>query len=142
MRTLFAAMMLCLGAGAAGLTQDQPQTMPATAPSLSAEAEVCTAVVDRMPSGGGTIFGADVGTLCCWSRITGAVGETTIVHIWSYNGKEMAVVELPVRSSSWRTHSRKNILPEWTGNWEVKVVDADGNTLKSVAFTVGTATTQ
>jgi len=142
MRSLLAIMTLCLAAITSGFAQDQPLATQTPTQTLSAEAEVCTTVVDRMPSGSATSFGADVGTLCCWSRITGAVGETTIVHIWMCNGKEMAVVELPVKSGSWRTFSRKNILPEWTGNWEVKVVDAAGNALKTIAFTVGTVTAQ
>jgi hypothetical protein len=44
---------------------------------------------------------------------------------------------LPVRSIAWRTYSEKKILPQWTGNWEVKVVDTTGATLTSVAFTIG-----
>jgi hypothetical protein len=42
-----------------------------------------------------------------------------------------------VKSVAWRTFSQKKILPQWTGNWEVKVVDSSGATLGSVAFTVG-----
>jgi hypothetical protein len=90
-----------------------------------------------MPTGGATSFNDDVGTLHCWSKITGAHGETTIKHIWMRDGKEMATVELSVKGDPWRTFSQKKIAPQWTGNWEIKVVDADGTTLKSISFTVG-----
>ncbi|HVP07867.1 MAG TPA: DUF2914 domain-containing protein [Candidatus Acidoferrum sp.] len=127
-----------------GYAQTPQQTTPPTPPpapeqTLKAEVQVCTGITDRMPTGGGTSFGADVGALYCWCKITGAKTETTIKHVWSFNGKEMASVELPVKSVAWRTNSQKKILPAWTGNWEVKVVDAAGNTLGSVAFTVGAA---
>ncbi len=117
----------------------RPTPPPAPEQTLKAEVQVCTGITDRMPTGAGTSFGTDVATLYCWSKITGSKTETTIKHVWSYNGKEMASVELPVKSVAWRTSSQKRILPEWIGNWEVKVVDAAGNTLGSVAFTVGAA---
>lgn len=142
MRYLVTSLLLSLVIAASGYSQGQTPTTPAPTPSLSAEVEVCTAVVDRAPTGTATNFGADVGTLYCWSKITGAAVETTVKHIWMYEGKKMAVVDLPVRSGYWRTHSSKKILPEWTGKWEVQVVDAAGNTLKSATFTVGAATKQ
>lgn len=105
---------------------------------MAAEVQVCTGITDKMPTGAATSFGADVGSLYCWCKITGGSGETTIKHVWSHDGKEMASIELAVKGASWRTNSQKKILPQWTGNWEVKIVDASGATLKSVSFTVGT----
>ena len=49
------------------------------------------------------------------------------------------MVDLPVKSASWRTYSSKTIPEYWTGDWEVRVVDAEGNTLASIPFTVGKA---
>jgi len=142
MRYLVTSLLLGVVFAASGFSQGQTPATPPPAPSLSVEVEICTAVVDRAPAGTATSFGADVGTLYCWSKITGAAGETTIKHIWMYEGKKMAVVDLPVKSNYWRTHSSKKILPEWTGNWEVQVVDAAGDTLKTAAFTVGAAPKQ
>ncbi|MBI5868795.1 MAG: DUF2914 domain-containing protein [candidate division Zixibacteria bacterium] len=132
---------------ATGLAQDQKAAdtaaasekkvpVPAAA-TLTAEVQVCTSITDRMPTGTASSFAADVGTLYCWSKITGAKGETAVKHVWSHEGKEMLSVDLSVKSISWRTFSQKSILPSWTGNWEVKVVDAGGATLASAAFTVG-----
>jgi hypothetical protein len=137
MRNLTATIMTILICASGIWAQDQTQTTTAPSPTLSAEAEVCTAVVDRMPSGSGVSFPAGVVSLCCWSRITGATGEVNIKHVWLYEGKTMAVVDLPIKGTPWRTYSQKKILPEWTGRWEVKVTDLAGNELKSIAFTVG-----
>ena len=110
-----------------------PQT-PAE-PVLKAELVVCTSVVDRTPQGTDTTFSLSAGSLYCWSKVTGASGETTVTHVWLHNGEVLAQVPLPVRSTSWRSWSQKNLYG-MVGNWEVKVVDATGNTLGRVSFTV------
>ena len=81
-------------------------------------------------------FSADVERVYLWCRVEGAPDTTEIRHVWYHDGKEMAVVSLPVKSSSWRTWSSKKILPGWIGNWEVRVVGADGGTLATVPFEV------
>jgi hypothetical protein len=48
----------------------------------------------------------------------------------------MAHVELTVGSPDWRTVSSKSLLPDWTGEWEVRVLDAAGNLLRTESFTV------
>lgn len=103
---------------------------------ISVEAVLCTDVVDRQPVGEADTFGDDVGKVWLWTRVKGATDTTFVKHNWYFEGNEMASVELAVKSPNWRTYSSKNILPEWDGNWEVKVVDASGQTLVSKKFTV------
>lgn len=99
------------------------------------EAAVCLEVVDREPVGTAERFAADVGTLACFTRITGGGGQV-VVHAWIHEGTTRARVELEVGSDSWRTWSTKQILPSWTGSWEVKIMTPDGQVLKTVPFTV------
>jgi hypothetical protein len=106
-----------------------------TEPVLKAELVVCTSVVDRTPQGGDTTFALSVDSLYCWSKITGSSDETTVTHVWLHEGEVLAQVPLPVRSSYWRTWSVKKLYG-MAGNWEVKVIDATGNTLGRVSFTV------
>jgi hypothetical protein len=113
------------------------ETMPKAASSVTVEAQLCTDVQERMPVGAAESFSADVGKVCLWCKVMGATDTTFIKHVWSHQGKEMATVELPVRSSSWRTWSCKTILPEWTGEWEVKALGAKGEVLKALTFTIG-----
>lgn len=100
------------------------------------QAAICTAVADRSPVGTGEVFGSDVGSLWCFTRITGVKGESTISHVW-YRG-DSAVHEQPlmVRGPSWRTWSMKRIPSEWSGSWHVDVVAADGTVLKTIPFSV------
>lgn len=104
--------------------------------SLTVEAQLCTGIEERMPVGVAENFSADVGKVYFWCKVMGAADTTFIKHVWSYQGQEMAVVELPVRSSSWRTWSYKTLLPEWTGEWEVKAIDANGEVLEDLTFTI------
>jgi hypothetical protein len=107
-----------------------------TESTLMAEVQVCTSVVDRVPQGTDTTFSITVGSVYCWSKITGAaVGETSVTHVWMHEGVEMARVELPVRSASWRTHSQKNLYGK-SGNWEVQVLDSTGKMLASTKFKI------
>jgi hypothetical protein len=111
------------------------QAQTAASSELKAELIVCTSVVDRVPQGADSTFALSVGSIWCWSKVTGASGETTVTHVWVHNGSEVARVPLQVRAGSWRTWSQKNLYDK-TGNWEVKLLDASGNTVSQVSFTV------
>lgn len=102
---------------------------------VAVEAEVATAVVDRMPQGSAVTFPADVGELFVWTQVTGA-GGTSMQHVWMHDGSEFPVA-LAVGGSPWRTWSSKVIPPEWTGEWTVEIRDQDGTVLETLTFTVG-----
>jgi hypothetical protein len=132
-------ILILLLTTAAAFSQDtkSAQPSPTNAPALTADVQICTEITDRACAGGATAFDANVGKLYCWSQVTGGSGEATIKHIWSHAGKVLLEVPLTVKGNRWRTWSSKNIAASQTGEWEVKVVDASGNTIKSVTFTVG-----
>jgi hypothetical protein len=100
------------------------------------EAVVTTQVSDRAPVDVIQTYPATVERLFCFTRVTGAAADTTIVHVWSLRGKETSRIELPVRSSDWRTWSSKTIYPGSAGDWKVDILDAEGALLKSVSFTL------
>ncbi len=125
------------GMGLALIALLTPQTLWAQAELTVTESAISRDVVDRMPVGADTTFTSDVGRLYCWTRITGAEGETTVHHVWIHGDEERADLELRVGASPWRTWSNKAIVPEWTGDWRVEVRDADGNELETIRFTVG-----
>ncbi len=100
------------------------------------EAVITTAVVDRAPVDAVESYPVTVGKLYCFTRVSGAIEDTFITHVWYYQDDEMARVDLPVRSSNWRTWSSKSFLPSWAGQWRVDVHDAQGNVLVSLPFTL------
>ncbi|MCK4304916.1 MAG: DUF2914 domain-containing protein [Candidatus Eisenbacteria sp.] len=97
---------------------------------------IARSVVDREPVDPGTVFPADVGRVACFTQIQSAASQTHIIHVWYWKDQEMARVELPVRSLSWRTWSTKRILSEWVGPWKVVILDPDGTELGTLPFEV------
>jgi len=125
-RTLFGAVLVAAALGAPDRATAQ----------VTVEAQIAEAIVDRAPQNPGTEFPADVGSVSCWSTVTGAAG-TTIQHVWIHGEMEFPVT-LQIGGSPWRTWSSKRIPPEWAGEWRVEIRDAEGNLLDTLAFTVGT----
>lgn len=100
------------------------------------EAVVATDIQDREPVGVDSTFTADVGTVYFYTVFEGDFGEMDVEHVWLRDGEEIARVPLTVEGPRWRTWSSKEILPDWTGTWTVKVVDSDGAERASVDFTL------
>ena len=104
--------------------------------AVTVEIAIGKNIADRMPADTASAFGTDVGTLVCWTKVTGAAAGTKITHVWSH-GPHSATVELTVGGSPWRTYSRRTIPSDWTGEWKVEVKDETGKVLATKTFTVG-----
>lgn len=128
MKHLFSILLLVGLLLGSGLAQDTQLTVDQIA--------VCTAIEDRVPVGEDTVFTSDVGQLFCFTKISGAEGETEIAHVWYFDGEEKAKVTLTIKGQSWRTWSSKKIAEEWIGPWRVEVVDGNGEVLASKAFEI------
>jgi hypothetical protein len=99
-------------------------------PSVTVEIKVGTGINNLEPTGVADKFTLDDKQLVGWSRIVGAQEPTTIHHVWLYEREEKANIELAVKSSSYRTYSRKSLW-NWAGEWVLEVRDANGKTLGS-----------
>lgn len=66
----------------------------------------------------------------------------TAIHRWEYDGKVVAEVEFNVQGPRWRVWSSKSLVPQWTGDWKVSVVNGAGEVIseKNLAYDVATAT--
>ena len=125
---LFAVGMLVLGVGA--MAQDAPGSSVDIAFGTDIDRE------KRELVGESTVFAAGIEKITCLTWLKGLEAPTSVTHVWYRDGKTMARVDLNVASSHWRTWSSKRLLPDWTGHWEVKVLDSDGRVLGSAGFDV------
>ena len=75
----------------------------------------------------------DVGEILFFSELVDLEGQT-VVHRWEYEGQVMAEVPIAVGGPRWRVHSSKRLLPGWTGEWTVTVLDESGTALHSGSF--------
>jgi hypothetical protein len=97
--------------------------------------QICTSVADRQPVGADVSFAKDVGTLYCFTKLSGAQ-DSVITHAWYYKDKEALKVELNIKAKTWRTWSQKKILPASTGEWRVDILSSDGKVLSTKNFSI------
>ncbi|RJQ84613.1 MAG: DUF2914 domain-containing protein [Desulfobacteraceae bacterium] len=100
------------------------------------DAVVCHDIVNREPVGSGDVFAKEIAKVFCYCRVVGASEESSITQNWYYQGTLKASIQLPVRSRNWRTWSYKTLAPEWTGEWMVEILSAEGTPLGSIVFFV------
>jgi hypothetical protein len=101
-------------------------------------------LVDRAPvsASGCTVaacstrYADTVGTVIFWTRLAGGAPGRWVEHVWFHGENEIARVRQKVEGATWRTWTRKKILPEWTGDWRVEVRAEDGTLLAERFFTI------
>jgi hypothetical protein len=117
---------------------EPPAVVPANSGLRVLRAYVCKGIEQGEPTEAGKSFIPEDGVLrlCCFSEIAGAAGPDMVYHVWRWGDREMARVELEVKSSRWRTWSTKRILDEWRGEWHVDITDSSGGVLTRLEFSV------
>ncbi|MCB4757287.1 MAG: DUF2914 domain-containing protein [Elusimicrobia bacterium] len=118
--------LVVLGLGLATLGA-QEAVAPAVSP-LRVDLKIGTGIENREPVGVAETFGEGMTQLVGWTYVRGATEPTEITHVWSCDGKEMMSVSLQVKSSSYRTWSRKNV-SGMRGMWTIEVKDVSGKIL-------------
>jgi hypothetical protein len=101
-------------------------TSPVLAQDLYIEKIFIAKDVENLnPMETGLTFSSDVKKLYCFTKISGATSKTTITHVWYKDNQVMSRINLPVNSSSWRTYSSIEILPNWKGHWWVEIIHGE-----------------
>lgn len=99
-----------------------------------ARAVFTTGIKDREPVDQVTTLTTDKDKVYFFTEIRNMSGHS-VKHRWEYNGKTMAEVEFNVAGPRWRVWSSKSLLPQWTGEWKVSMVDEAGKVLGESSFT-------
>jgi hypothetical protein len=125
-------LLLAPPAAAPGAAAAKPVDV---SPLKATEITVCEEIVDRGCRAPSRSFGPDVENVTFLSKIDGATGEAFVTHVWTFEGKEVRRVRLPVRTASFRTWSSKRVkgLP---GKWRVEVFDPLGRSIGIADFAV------
>lgn len=111
------------------------------AEGMVARAVVTSAVTDREPADELTQVAAGGENVFFFTELRGMEGQT-VTHRWSQGGEVRAEVAFEVRGQRWRVFSSKQLMPEWSGEWKVEVVDAGGNVLSERGFTYAAASAE
>jgi hypothetical protein len=67
------------------------------------------------------------------TRVKSETVPTTINHVYSVDGTEVASVSLNVKGSPWTTWSQKTV---WPGEWKVELKDESGVVIETKTFSV------
>ena len=97
---------------------------------------ICRDVIEREPVGVEDSFPKTVKSLYCFTEVYASELPTEITHAWFFKEIERARVTLPVRGTRWRTKSSKRILTHEIGPWRVDIIDATGEKILSVPFSI------
>jgi hypothetical protein len=87
------------------------------------------------------VFAADIrlsqfnGSLSFFSELKNLQGQH-VKHVWVFEGKKMAEIELSVTSPRYRTYSTKHISDSQVGHWRVDVIDEQGLLIAQKEFRI------
>ena len=57
-----------------------------------------------------------------------------VTHQWTFGGEVMFEKTFEVKGARWRVWTSKTLIPSWTGEWTVNVLDDDRTVLASKSF--------
>ncbi len=122
--------------------EKQPAASPASAtpaPAPSAQAVikveklvVASGVENREATGAAASFGADVGLVYCWTKLSVDTPPAKIKYVWSMGGQKVSEYDMEIKAAG-RWWASKKVTP---GSWKVEVLSESGEALGSAEFTV------
>jgi len=121
-----------------GETADSAPTAPAAGMADGSSEHVARAVFtseveNREPTDTISSLSNDHNKIYFFSELTGLGGQV-VTHRWEYQGKTMAEIKFNVGGPRWRVWSSKTLLPQWTGEWRVSIIDGSGNKIAEGTF--------
>lgn len=93
-----------------------------------------TAVKDREPTNSIKQLDTNSNKVIYYTELRDMAGQTA-THRWEYNGKVMAEVKFKVKGARWRVWSSKSLLPGWTGEWKVSVLNGANEVISEDVLT-------
>ena len=95
-----------------------------------------TAIDNREPVNEISQLSSEESRIYYFTEIKG-LKDQVISHRWEQNGEVQATVDFNIGGDRWRIWSSKNLQPEFSGEWQVMVVDEAGNVLAQNSFNYG-----
>ncbi|WP_455197966.1 DUF2914 domain-containing protein [Kaarinaea lacus] len=132
------AMTLLLGCVSLAHSQENTSQNTTDVPTSSqgtvARAVFTSQIIDREPADSLTEMSNDTSRVYFFTDLRDLAGQI-VTHQWEHDGNIMAEVKFKVGSGPrWRVYSSKNLLPSWTGEWTVTVIDENDVALNTSTF--------
>ena len=100
---------------------------------------LATEVTDREPAEAVLPIPAEIGRLYYFTEVVEAGSPQEILHVWTWQDRDVGEIPLKVQGRRFRTWSYKTIPPTWTGQWRVEARTPEGAVLSSESFVVRAA---
>ena len=116
-------------------TEEEKAMMAAekTAPGSVMRATFTTAIEDGEPIDFQSEIENSVPEVFFFTEVEGVAGQS-ITHRWKYGTEVMATAEFDVKNDPEKVWSSQKMRPEWTGAWEVEVVDGNDQVIDRKTF--------
>jgi len=95
-------------------------------------------IAEREPTENLEKLTSENGQVKFFTELRDMSGQTAI-HRWEYDGKVVAEVEFNVKGPRWRVWSSKSLMPQWTGDWKVSVLNGAGEVISEKNLNVDVA---
>jgi len=90
-------------------------------------------IENREPTGKSDFFYTTTNTVFFFTELRGMQGET-VRYRWSHDDKMVAEIKFAVTAPRWRSASSKDLLPDWLGQWNVELLNSQGEVLVNKSF--------
>ena len=115
------------------VTSEPATNMESVSNEHVARAIFTSGIENREPTDTITSLSNDKNKIYFYSELTGLGGQS-VTHRWEYQGRTMGEIKFNVGGPRWRVWSSKTLLPQWTGEWRVSIIDGSGNKVGEEAF--------
>jgi hypothetical protein len=116
---------------------EKESTLSSSSELVLKDIKICKNISKRTPVGSDIIFKNDVDSLYCYSLIKNPGDKKEIKHAWYYESRLMTQVRYNIkRSNTYRSWTKKTILPSQIGNWRVDIHDNNGTIIGSKKFKI------
>ena len=131
--TLLAALISGGHMARAGTPEQTPQGEIGVISGAVSRSAFTLEIENREPTKPVTQMTNDQFQIYYFTELKGMAGQT-VTHRWIYNGQTMAEVKFNVGAPRWRVWSSKVLLPDWTGEWKVQVMNELDQEIYSDSF--------
>ena len=94
--------------------------------TIGVDNRVPVIMVDSIDSG-------SYSSITFFSELNDLQGQN-VTHQWTFGGEVMFEKTFEVKGTRWRVWTSKTLIPSWTGEWTVNVLDDDRTVLASKSF--------
>ncbi len=105
-------------------------------PFVIERAVMCEDIRDMEPVKEAIVFSVENGHIICFTAVKNVRYKTYLVHRWVHKDEVTTTMRLKVRPPYWRTYSKIQLRETDKGPWRVEILDANGNVLKVLRFSV------